>query len=76
MRSTNACIVLLNLIPASDTKVDLALAYKRRDVGRGKEDEGDGKVLDESDVQAVFATELDVGTFKQVKSGGIEASLW
>jgi hypothetical protein len=54
----------------------LALAYKGRDVGRGEEDEGDRKVLDESDVQAVFATELNVGTFEQVKGCRIEASLW
>jgi hypothetical protein len=61
--------VLLNLIKARDTKVYTSLSNKGRDVGGGKEDEGNGEVLDEGDVQAVLTLELDVGTLKEVKTG-------
>lgn len=41
-----AGLVLLHLVVARDAQVDLALADKGGDVGRGEEDERDGQVLD------------------------------
>jgi hypothetical protein len=68
--------VLLYLVPASDAEIDTALANKGRDIGGGEEDESDWEVLDESDVETVLATKLDVGTLEQVECSGIESSLW
>lgn len=60
-------IVLLYLIMAGDAQVDAALADKSGYVGRGEEDEGDGQVLHQGDVEAVLALELDVGAFEEVQ---------
>lgn len=68
-------IVLLDLIPARYAEVDAALADKGRDVGGGQEDEGNGEVLDEGDVEAVLAAELDVGTLEQVQRGLVQPAL-
>lgn len=59
--AAHAGLVLLDLVVARDAEVDLALADEGGDVGGGEEDECDGEVLDEGDVEAVLATELDVG---------------
>lgn len=58
--------MLGDLIKARDAEINLTLANECGDVGGGEEDEGDGKVLDERDVEAVFAAELDVGSFEEV----------
>lgn len=65
----------LDLVVAGDAEVDAALADKGRDIGGGEEDEGNGEVLDEGDVEAVFAAELDVGALEEVESSGIETAL-
>lgn len=65
----------LDLVVAGNTQIDATLADKGRDIGGGEEDEGDGEVLDEGDVEAVFAAELDVGAFEEVESSGIETAL-
>lgn len=62
----DAGIVLLNLVVASDTEVDTALTNEGGDIGGGKEDEGNGEVLDERNVETVLATELDVGALEEV----------
>ena len=67
--SANAGIVLLNLVVASDTEVDTALTDEGGDIGSGEEDESDGEVLDEGNVEAVLATELDVGALEEVQAG-------
>lgn len=54
-------IVLLDLVPSRNAKVNAALADKRGDVRSGQEDEGYGEVLDKGDVEAVLAAKLDIG---------------
>ena len=65
-----------DLIPACDAEVDSAFADKGRDVGGGKEDEGYRVVFDESDIEADFTAELDVGAGEEVEGGLLETSLW
>lgn len=55
-----------DLVEARDTKVNLALSDECGDISGREEDEGNGEVLDERDVEAVFAAELDVGSFEEV----------
>jgi hypothetical protein len=62
----DARVVLLDLVVAGDAQVDAALSNEGGYVGSGQEDEGDGEVLDERDVEAVLTSELDVGAFKKV----------
>jgi hypothetical protein len=71
-----AGIVLLHLVVARDAQVDAALADKGGDVGGGEEDEGDGQVLDQGDVEAVLTAELDVGALEEVQGRLKEATLW
>ncbi|CRK31105.1 hypothetical protein BN1708_015898, partial [Verticillium longisporum] len=54
-------VVLLDLIPARDAEIALALADKGRYVGGRQEDERDGQVLDVRNVEAVLAAELHIG---------------
>lgn len=61
--------MLLDLVPSGDTKVDSALTDKGRDISSGEEDEGNWEILDESNVEAVLAAELDIGTLKEVECG-------
>lgn len=68
--------MLGDLVPAGDTQVDPAFADEGRDVGGGEEDEGDGVVLDEGDVEAGFAAELYVRAGEEVEGGLLESSLW
>jgi hypothetical protein len=67
--------VLLDLVPASNAEIDLAFANEGGDIGGGQEDEGDGVVLNEGDVEAVLAAELDVRALKQVQCSGIQTAL-
>lgn len=69
-------LVLLHLVVARDAQVNLALADEGRDVGGGEEHERDREVLDERDVETVFAPELDIGAFEEVEGGLLEAALW
>lgn len=68
-------VVLGDLIAAGNTKVDTALTNEGWDVGGGQEDEGDGQVLDQGDVEAGLAAELDVAAGEEVKGGLLEAAL-
>lgn len=74
--SFDAGSIFLYLVPACDAKIDTALANKDRDIGGRQEYQCNREVLDEGDVETVFATELDVGTFKEIQGGRIEATLW
>jgi hypothetical protein len=67
--------VLGDLVATGDTKVDTALANEGWDVGGGQEDECDGQVLDQRDVETGLAAELDVGAGEEVKGGLLEAAL-
>ena len=68
--------MLSDLVEACDAEIDSALANKGRNVGCREEDEGDGEVLDERNVETVFTSELDVGTLEEVESGLEETTLW
>lgn len=58
--------MLGDLVPARDADVDAAFTDEGRDVGRGEEDERDGEVLDEGDIEAGFAAELHVAAGEEV----------
>jgi hypothetical protein len=58
--------VLGDLVAAGDTKVNAALADEGWDVGGGQEDQRNGQVLDQRDVEAGFTAELDVGAGEEV----------
>lgn len=72
---TDAGIVLLDLIPTRDTKIDATFADKGGDVGGGEEDEGNGEILDEGNVESVLSAELDVGTLEETERRVVEPSL-
>ena len=67
--------MLGDLVATGDTKVDTALAHKGRDVGGRQEDQGDRKILDQGDVEAGLAAELDVAAGEEVKGGLLQAAL-
>lgn len=58
-----------------DSKVDPSFANESGDVCGGEEDQSNGVVLDESDVEARMAVELDVATGQKVKCRFVQASL-
>ena len=62
-------------IAASDAEIDSALADECGNVGSREEDQGERKVLDQGDVEAVVAVELDVGAGEELNAGLIEAAL-
>jgi hypothetical protein len=67
--------VLFDLVTACDTQVDAALADEGGDVGRGQEDEREREVLDQRDVKARVAVELDVGAVEEVEADLVETAL-
>lgn len=69
-------IILGDLVATSDGEVDAAVSDKDRDVGRRQEDERHGQVLDQRNVEARFAPELDIATGEKLESGLLEAALW
>lgn len=69
------CFVLGDLVAAGDSQVDATLTHKGRDVGGGQEDEGNGQVLDQGNVEAAVAVELDVAAVEQVETGLVQAAL-
>jgi hypothetical protein len=71
----NRGIVFLNLVPSGDSEIAAAFADKGRNVGSGEENQSNWEVLHKSDIKAVFAAELDVGTLEEVKCGSIESTL-
>jgi hypothetical protein len=68
-------LVLGDLVAASDTKITTTLRDEGRDVGGGKEDQGDGEVLDESNVKTRVSVELNVGTVKKLDTCLVKTSL-
>jgi hypothetical protein len=67
--------VLRDDISARNAQVHAAFADEGGYICRREEDEGDGVVLDEGDVEAVFAAELYVGAGEEVESSLLEAAL-
>lgn len=68
-------VVFGDLVTASDTKVNSALADESRDVGGREKDQRDWEVFDQGDVEAIFATELDVTAGEEVESSLLQAAL-
>ena len=68
-------IVFGDLVATGDTEINTAFTDEGGDICGGKENEGDGKVLDQSDVQTGFATELDVAAGQEVQRGLLETAL-
>lgn len=66
--------MLSDLVRACNSQVHAAFADDGRDLGGGEEDEGDGVVLDESDVKAWRAAKLDIGAGEKVEGGLLEAT--
>lgn len=67
--------MLLDLVAACDAQVNAALADEGGDVGGGEENESERQVLDERNVQARVAMELDVGAVEEVKADLVETAL-
>lgn len=67
--------MLGNLVSSSDTKIDFTFPHERRNICSGKEDQGQGQVLDQRNVQPVVAVELDIGSREEVESRGVQSSL-
>jgi hypothetical protein len=68
-------LILCNLIATGDTEITTTLGDEGRDIGGGQEDEGDGEVLDESNVETRVSVELNVGTVKKLDTCLVKASL-
>lgn len=67
--------MLGDLVAPCDAEIDAAFADEGGDVCGGEEDESDRQVLDQGDVEAVFAAELDVAAGEEVERGLLEAAL-
>lgn len=68
-------LILCDLIATGDTEIATTLRDESRDIRGGQEDEGDGEVLDESNVKARVSVELDVGTVEKLDTCLVKASL-
>jgi len=68
-------LILCDLIATGNTKIATTLRDEGRDIGGGQEDEGDGEVLDESNVETRVSVELDVGTVEKLDTCLVKASL-
>jgi hypothetical protein len=67
--------VLGNLVTTGNTEVDAAFADESWDVGGGQEDQRDGQVLDEGDIEAGFAAELDITAGEEIEGGLLQTAL-
>ena len=65
-----------DLVSSGDTEVYAALADESWDVGGWEEDQCDVQVLDEGDVEAVLAAELDVTAGEELESGLLQTALY
>jgi hypothetical protein len=68
-------LVLGDDIATSDAEIDSALTNECGNVGSREEDKRERKVLDQGNVEAVVAVELDVGAGEELNAGLIEAAL-
>lgn len=67
--------MLSNLVAPCNTEIDAALANEGGNVCGGEEDKCDRQVLDQSEVETVFAAELDIATGEEVKSCLLKTAL-
>ena len=63
-----------NLIFPRNTQINAPFANKCRDIGGRQEDESEGVVFYEGDVETGFATELDVDAFEEGEGWGLETA--
>lgn len=68
--------MLSDLVAAGDTDINATLADESGDIGSGQEDQGNRKVLDESNIEAGFAAELNVSAGEKVEGCLLETALW
>ncbi|GAB1194090.1 hypothetical protein APSETT444_003331 [Aspergillus pseudonomiae] len=68
-------IVLSDLVTTGDTEVDATFADEGGNICGGEEDEGNGEVLHKGDIEAGFATELNVNAGKEVQGCLLEPTL-
>lgn len=68
-------LVLGDLVTAGDSEVDTAFTDESRNVGGGEEDQGDGVVLDQGDVEPRVTVELDIRALQQIQACLVEAAL-
>jgi hypothetical protein len=71
----DGAFVLFDLVAAGDSEVNTTFADEGGDVGGGEEDEREGEVFDERNVEARVAVELDVGAVEEVEADLVEAAL-
>ena len=67
--------MLFDLVAAGDSEVNAAFADEGGDIGGGEEDEREGKVFDERNVEARVAVELNVRAVEEVEADLVEAAL-
>lgn len=68
-------LMLGDLVASSDAQVNATLAHEGRDIGSGKEDQGEREVLDKGNVKARVAVELDVGAGKKIEARLVKTPL-
>ena len=66
--------MLGDLVAAGDSEIDAAFTDEGGDVSGGQEDQRDGQVLDQRDVETGFAAELDVTAGEEVEGCLLETS--
>ena len=67
-------IVLGDLVAAGDSQINAAFADECRDIGSGQEDQRNGQILDQCDIEAGFAAELDVTAGEEVEGCLLQTS--
>jgi hypothetical protein len=68
-------IVFGDLVATSDADVNATLANEGGDVGGGQEDQGNGEILDEGDVETGFAAELNIRAGEEIEGCLLETAL-
>lgn len=78
MAFLSGCVRLIfhNLITTRNPQVHPSLTNEGRYVGCRQEDKGYGMILDKSNIQSCFASELYVGASEEVEGGLLEAALY
>lgn len=64
-----------DLVAACDSEIDASFTDEGWDVCCGEEDECNGEVLDQGNVEARVAVELDVGALEQVEADLVKTAL-
>lgn len=69
-------VVFCDFIAACDTQVDAAVADERGDIRCREENQRNGQVLDQSDIETVLAAELDIAACEEVQRGWLKTALF